>query len=355
MSARNGILAVAATGCALFGAAGVTACSTSAGVRHAASGVRHAAVFPGGHGPPTSAECMKKLGVACYSGRLQRFRRRGPRPRGHLLPSPGRRMARVGPARHRRRRHHPAPEPSRRPDLARHRLERQPQRRRAAAPGGHIVPAGRRRGPVGDLHPPRLPGPGPRDHREPPRRPGHRAQRLARSFLRVLYRRAGSLGLRRGDQRGDAGVRRHRRDRRPVRAQETRPDQPGAVPPQAGPRARDRRRHQRQQHRQLHTERQDLHPAGLPGHARIQSRHRDRHHQRRPLHPRASQGRLNPQPDWSLVLIRPAGIATSAPQIVRHARPELQRTRSPEPSISKPLSQPPLTRILAPARNPGAA
>src|ERR1022692_144139 len=60
MSARNGILAVAAAACALFGAAGVTACSTSAGVRHGG-------LLPDGHGPPTSAECMKKLGVACYS------------------------------------------------------------------------------------------------------------------------------------------------------------------------------------------------------------------------------------------------------------------------------------------------
>jgi hypothetical protein len=52
-------------------------------------------------------------------------------PRGHLLPITGRQMARLRPARHRRRRHHPAPERGRRPDLARHRLERQPQRRGA--------------------------------------------------------------------------------------------------------------------------------------------------------------------------------------------------------------------------------
>lgn len=59
MSVRNRILAGAAVvACALWGTAGVTACSTGAGV-HAPSA--------GGHGPPTSAECMTKFGLACYS------------------------------------------------------------------------------------------------------------------------------------------------------------------------------------------------------------------------------------------------------------------------------------------------
>jgi subtilase family serine protease len=61
MSVRNRILAGAAVAaCALLGTAGVTACSTGASVRQSAPS-------PGGPGPPTSAECMKKSGLACYS------------------------------------------------------------------------------------------------------------------------------------------------------------------------------------------------------------------------------------------------------------------------------------------------
>src|SRR3984885_14218987 len=61
MNVRNRILAGAAVAaCALLGTAGVTACSTGAGVRQSAPS-------PGGPGPPTSAECMKKSGLACYS------------------------------------------------------------------------------------------------------------------------------------------------------------------------------------------------------------------------------------------------------------------------------------------------
>ena len=67
MIARNGILAAAAAAaCALSGVAGVTAGNADAAVLPTAG-------FPGGRGfaaaggPPTSAECMKKLGVACYS------------------------------------------------------------------------------------------------------------------------------------------------------------------------------------------------------------------------------------------------------------------------------------------------
>jgi subtilase family serine protease len=65
--ARNGILtAAAAAACALSGLAGVTAGNADAAVLPTAG-------FPGGRGfaaaggPPTSAECMTKLGVACYS------------------------------------------------------------------------------------------------------------------------------------------------------------------------------------------------------------------------------------------------------------------------------------------------
>ncbi len=64
MSARNRILAAAAA-CAVACAAGMTACSTRAPARHPA-GLRHADFFPAGHGPPTSAECIKDLGIACY-------------------------------------------------------------------------------------------------------------------------------------------------------------------------------------------------------------------------------------------------------------------------------------------------
>jgi subtilase family serine protease len=67
MSARYMILA-AATACTLFSAAGVAAGGADAAVRPATG-------FPAGHGfaaaagPPTSAECMKALGIACYSPR----------------------------------------------------------------------------------------------------------------------------------------------------------------------------------------------------------------------------------------------------------------------------------------------
>jgi subtilase family serine protease len=66
MSARYMILA-AATACPLFGAAGAAGSADAA--------VRPASGFPAGHGfagaagPPTSAECMKALGIACYSPR----------------------------------------------------------------------------------------------------------------------------------------------------------------------------------------------------------------------------------------------------------------------------------------------
>src|ERR1022692_2307575 len=67
MSARNTILAAAAaTACTVLGAAGVTAGSANAAVRSAAG----SPVVPGfaaTGGPPTSAQCMKKLGIACYS------------------------------------------------------------------------------------------------------------------------------------------------------------------------------------------------------------------------------------------------------------------------------------------------
>jgi len=74
---------------------------------------------------------------------------------------------------------------------------------------------------------------------------------------------------------------------------ETRPDQPGALPPGTTTRNPASSTSPGQQHRQLPAERQDLHAPGLPGHARIRPRHRNRHHQRRPLRPRASQRRLN--------------------------------------------------------------
>jgi len=50
----------AAAACALLGAAGLTAFG-------AGTPVAHAAVLAGRQGPPTSAQCMKDLGVACYS------------------------------------------------------------------------------------------------------------------------------------------------------------------------------------------------------------------------------------------------------------------------------------------------
>src|ERR1017187_2021400 len=67
MSARHMILA-AATACTLFSAAGAAASSADATVRPA-SGFPAAHGFTGAAGPPTSAECMKALGIACYSPR----------------------------------------------------------------------------------------------------------------------------------------------------------------------------------------------------------------------------------------------------------------------------------------------
>jgi len=60
MSVRKIVLA--ATVCTLFSAAGVAACSADAAVP-AVHG------FTGAAGPPTSAQCMKALGIACYSPR----------------------------------------------------------------------------------------------------------------------------------------------------------------------------------------------------------------------------------------------------------------------------------------------
>jgi subtilase family serine protease len=64
MSARKIVLA--ATACTLFSAVGVAASSADAAVRPA-GGFPAAHGFTGAAGPPTSAECMKALGVACYS------------------------------------------------------------------------------------------------------------------------------------------------------------------------------------------------------------------------------------------------------------------------------------------------
>jgi subtilase family serine protease len=49
-----------AVGCVLLSSAGLTACSPSTSTQSASS-------FPGGHGPPTSAQCVQLLGVACYA------------------------------------------------------------------------------------------------------------------------------------------------------------------------------------------------------------------------------------------------------------------------------------------------
>src|ERR1700693_979539 len=65
MSARNIVLAVAAA-CTLFSAGGVAPSNADAAVRPA-SGFPAARGFTGAAGPPTSAECMKALGIACYS------------------------------------------------------------------------------------------------------------------------------------------------------------------------------------------------------------------------------------------------------------------------------------------------
>jgi subtilase family serine protease len=59
MKARR-VAKAAAAACALLGAAGLTAFG-------AGTPVAHAAVLAGRQGPPTSAQCMKDLGVACYS------------------------------------------------------------------------------------------------------------------------------------------------------------------------------------------------------------------------------------------------------------------------------------------------
>ena len=64
MSARK--IVAAATACTLFGATGATAGSAAAAVGPAA-GVLAGHGFAAAAGPPTSAECMKALGVACYS------------------------------------------------------------------------------------------------------------------------------------------------------------------------------------------------------------------------------------------------------------------------------------------------
>ena len=68
MSARKIVLA--ATACTLFSAAGVAAGSADAEVRPA-SGFPAAHGFSGAAGPPTSAECLKALGIArcrCEAG-----------------------------------------------------------------------------------------------------------------------------------------------------------------------------------------------------------------------------------------------------------------------------------------------
>ena len=64
MSARKIVLA--ATACTLFSAVGVAASSADAAVRPA-SGLPAGHGFTGAAGPPTSAECMQALGIACYS------------------------------------------------------------------------------------------------------------------------------------------------------------------------------------------------------------------------------------------------------------------------------------------------
>jgi subtilase family serine protease len=66
MSARKIVLV--ATTCALFGAAGVAASSADAAVGPA-SGFPALHGFTGAAGPPASAECMRALGIACYSPR----------------------------------------------------------------------------------------------------------------------------------------------------------------------------------------------------------------------------------------------------------------------------------------------
>ncbi len=73
MSARNRFLVLAAAAaCALPGVAGVTAGSAGAAVQPASS-FPPAQGFPAGlglaasGGPPTSAECVRELGIACYS------------------------------------------------------------------------------------------------------------------------------------------------------------------------------------------------------------------------------------------------------------------------------------------------
>src|SRR5450755_2317567 len=67
MSARYMILA-AATACTLFSAAGVAAGGADAAVRPA-TGFLAGHGFAAATGPPTSAQCMKALGIACYSPR----------------------------------------------------------------------------------------------------------------------------------------------------------------------------------------------------------------------------------------------------------------------------------------------
>ena len=66
MSARRIVLAAAA--CTLFSAAGVAVGSADAAARPA-GGFPAAHGFAGAAGPPTSAECMRALGIACYSPR----------------------------------------------------------------------------------------------------------------------------------------------------------------------------------------------------------------------------------------------------------------------------------------------
>jgi subtilase family serine protease len=74
MSARNKVLAMAAAAaCSLLGVAGVTGSAVAAVAGAPAASLAAGYRFPAGHGfaaavgPPTSAECVTDLGIACYS------------------------------------------------------------------------------------------------------------------------------------------------------------------------------------------------------------------------------------------------------------------------------------------------
>jgi hypothetical protein len=103
-------------------------------------------------------------------------------------------------------------------------------------------------------HPPaplRLPQrlPAPCHHRGYARRPRHSDERVDQRGcpdIRVIHRDARAIGTGRGNQRGIPAARRHRRDRRPVRAHSARAHQPDSVPTGTTARARHRRRDARQ-------------------------------------------------------------------------------------------------------------